>query len=148
MKFPKSTDNKRINNLDNIFLNNRYNTEHNIELNLLSNKKEKSHENGIKYVESKENGFILIGSSNKNITEDNKTIDNNDDNENNIKKVEINLNNKEDNFNINNNLKDLKKDRENITENILNFNLNSKNEEKEKEINNFIDNIKMSTKFP
>ena len=144
MKFPKSTDNKRINNLDNIFLNNRYNTEHNIELNLLSNKKEKSHENGIKYVESKENGFILIGSSNKNITEDNKTIDNNDDNENNIKKVEINLNNKEDNFNINNNLKDLKKDRENITENILNFNLNSKNEEKEKEkvINNFIDNIK------
>ena len=102
----KSSDTKRINNLDKIDSGNRFNTENNKEINLLDKKEENNYKR-IKYVESKENEFqILSFKKNQNDI---------------IKKLNINLNDIN-----NNNIKEFLEDNTNKTENINNININDK----------------------
>ena len=139
---PKSTEIKRINDLDKIVLGNNYNNTddiNNMELNLFENNKEENNNinnKKIKYVESKENDILILGLNN----EKNNIIDENNVNENNvnvIKEINIKFNDINDNLIINN-TKDTSKIKENIAQNVDNFNIEDKS--LDNKINNSIEN--------
>ena len=145
INIPKKSEFKTINDLDKIILGTNYNytnenNNNNIEINLLNNEEEKEMEkdkennlNKNKYIESKENDIQIIG-----LTKDiyNNIDENNNYNE--IKNMDININDIDDSLTIKNINKVPFKNNENIPQNVDNFNLFDKIEENK--MNNFTEN--------